>query len=620
MRSLAKVVGFCALLLTCLNSYAVSQIIITADRIEHPQFDAQQTKLNIKLNKSPALELITQIKAPSTEISKEKPEDNYEERSKEKSDKDWATFKLGCTLPANVQNGRWDCAQGQFKTSRIDIPFELTLDRLFTKSTPDIVAALRVKNAKYGDEAGLHAIEQFTGNLNINAKQQGEAWLWQTELDWQKGEVFWQPFYVAEGGHHFAAKGKMENDLLTFDATKLTMKNIGELMLAGKIRISDFKLIDLQADLPGLNLATAYPLLFKPLLEKTAFNNAEVEGKASLKIDIKDTEFKSFDLHLNDVNLADNNQKFAFYKLNAHIPWDYDEPKNASLTYEAGELLNLPLGTTKVNAEINRYSVTAPQMRLPILDGALNLADISAARVSDQWVWHLRAKIEPISMADLSTNLKLPRMEGLVSAEIPLVTYGNGRVTTDGNMQLNIFNGTATVSELSLQDPLGTTPKLNANITLRRLDLGDLTRTFSFGAIEGKLDADIANLQLQNWKPVNFDAAVKSSPGKYPKKISQRAVENISALGGAGAAAAVQRSVLRFFEQFNYEKIGLNCKLRNDICYMSGVESTPQGYVIVKGSGIPAITVMGYNQTVGWADLISRIKRVTDSNSKPIIK
>ena len=106
MRSLAKVVGFCALLLTCLNSYAVSQITITADRIEHPQFDAQQTKLNIKLNKSPALELITQIKAHSTEISKEKPEDNYEERSKEKSDKDWATFKLGCTLPANRSEER----------------------------------------------------------------------------------------------------------------------------------------------------------------------------------------------------------------------------------------------------------------------------------------------------------------------------------------------------------------------------------------------------------------------------------------------------------------------------------------------------------------------------------
>jgi hypothetical protein len=53
---------------------------------------------------------------------------------------------------------------------------------------------------------------------------------------------------------------------------------------------------------------------------------------------------------------------------------------------------------------------------------------------------------------------------------------------------------------------------------------------------------------------------------------------------------------------------------------MSGITSTPQGYVIVKGSGIPSITVMGYNQSVGWGELLARIKRVTDGNSKAIVK
>jgi hypothetical protein len=211
-------------------------------------------------------------------------------------------------------------------------------------------------------------------------------------------------------------------------------------------------------------------------------------------------------------------------------------------------------------------------------------------------------------------------MHGKASAEIPLVTYAAGLLTTDGSILLNVFDGTATVTELTMQTPLGITPKLNANIALRNLDLGVLTSTFSFGAIEGKLDGDIKNLELQNWKPVKFDAIVQSSPGKYPKKISQRAVENISALGGGGAAAAVQRSFLRFFEQFNYGKMGLSCRLRNDICEMGGVESTPQGYIIVKGSGIPAITVMGYNKTVGWSELLSRIKRVTDGNTKVIVQ
>ena len=589
-------------LMSCsFTAHAISEISITAGRIETPQADLQDITLNLKLKQAiPALSFKTSIK--------------------QKADKDWTQLALNCNVPLNIQTGRWDCDQGKLKNARIDVPFKIQINRLMANGLPDIDAVLQLNNASFSDVAGLHATEKFTGSLNIAAKKPANDWVWKTKLDWQSGEVFWQPFYFANGGHIFEASGKLQDDLLTFDSARLQLKNVGDLDFNGQMRVSDYKLVNLNANLPNLDLATAYPLLFKPLLEKTAFNNAEVDGKVSLKVEIRNSDFKSFDMQLIDVDIADNNHKFAFYNVNANIPWSYDEPKNVSLGYESGELLKLPLGKTSIKAEVNRFSLTTPNIRLPILDGALNLTDISAARIGEQWYWHLRAKLEPISMADLSSSLKLPRMQGQASAEIPLVTYAGGNLTTDGNIALNIFHGTATVTQMRMQYPLGNAPKLNADIALRNLDLGDLTRTFSFGTIEGKLDGDINDLEMQNWKAVKFDAMVQNSPGSYPKKISQRAVENISALGGAGAAAAVQRSVLRFFEQFNYSKLGLSCKLRNDICQMGGVESTPQGYIIVKGSGIPAITVMGYNQTVGWADFIGRIKRVTDSNTKPIIK
>lgn len=596
-----RLAGICGLMLLSTTAHAISEISIKAEHVEHPQGEAQNASLTLNLNQStPTLSLKTDLK--------------------QKIDKDWVQVSLTCKVPKNIQAGQWDCAQGQFKTARVDVPFGIQVNRLFTKGIPDISAELQLKNASFSDEAGLHAADKFTGSFNIAAKQTGSSWAWQTTLDWQAGEVFWQPLYMASGGHRFVASGKLDDDLLSFDNSNLKIKDVGELDFNGLMRISDRKLINLNASLPSMDLATAYPLLFKPFLEKTAFDNVEVEGRVSLKVEVKNTELKSFDLRLNDVDLADKNQKFALYRVNANIPWSYDERERVSFAYESGELLNLPLGKTNITAEVNRYALTAPNIRLPILDGAMNLSDISAARVGGEWYWHLRAKLEPISMTKLSASLKIPSMQGQASAEIPLVTYAGGKLTNDGSLVLNVFNGTATVTQLTMQDPLGKTPKLNADIVLRNLDLGDLTRTFSFGAIEGKLDGDIVDLQMQNWKPVKFDAVVKSSPGNYPKKISQRAVENISALGGAGAAAAVQRSFLRFFGEFNYSKMGLSCKLRNDICQMGGIESTPQGYVIVKGSGIPAITVMGYNQTVGWAELISRVKRVTDGNTKAIIK
>lgn len=375
----------------------------------------------------------------------------------------------------------------------------------------------------------------------------------------------------------------------------------------------------MQANIAQLNLQTAYPFLFKPLLQKTALADAEISGMASARLEIQNAESKSFALELQDVNIKDNRHKFAVYGLNAEIPWDYDAAQQVRLRYAHGALLNLPLGKADIRATLDRYALTSETIRLPILDGALNLKNVSAAYKDSQWFWHLAATLEPISMRDFSAALGIVSLSGKAFAEIPLVTYAAGSLVTDGSIELNVFNGKVSVSHLTMQTPLGVAPKLNADIALRNLDLGIITNTYSFGAIEGRLDGDVKDLELQNWKPVRFDAKLQSSPGNYPKKISQRAVENISALGGGGAAAAIQRSFLRFFKQFNYGKMGLSCRLRHDICEMGGIESTPHGYVIVKGSGIPAITVMGYNQTVGWSTLLSRINRVTEGNAKAVI-
>lgn len=600
MRNLFHIISVACFLLYSLSAHAITDISIKAERVEHPQGDAQNVALHINLNKRmPSLDLTSALKRPA--------------------EKSWTEFSLYCDQLKNIQSGELQCPRGLLKNTYLHLPFSLEIKHLLDKRSPNIDATIKLNNASFSDEAGMHAAEKLTANLAILLKQVKQSWQWQAALDWQSGEMFWQPIYIASGGHSLTAKGTLTDNEINIENAKLMIKNVGGATANGQVRLNDFKLLALNVDVASLDLSSAYPLLLKPFLGKTALNNVEVAGRAALTLAINETELKSFDLRLNDVDIADQRHKFAFYKLNANMPWGYDTPRDMSLSYASGELLNLPLGKANMQAVVNRFSLTSPNIRLPVLDGALRLSDVSAARIGGQWYWHLSAMLEPVSMVDFSAKLNLPSMQGKASADIPLVTYSNGMLTTDGSVVLNVFSGTATVTQLTMQTPLGITPKLNADIELRQLDLGDLTRTFSFGAIEGKLDGDIDDLELQNWKPVRFDAMLQSSPGRYPKKISQRAVENISALGGGGAAAAVQRSFLRFFKQFNYGKMGLSCRLRHDICEMGGIESTSHGYVIVKGSGIPSITVMGYNQTVGWSELLARIKRVTDGNSKAII-
>jgi hypothetical protein len=582
-------------------SGAASTLTIEADTVEAEGWQAKAVKLVLAPTQRPALALTSQIKASGTPA--------------------WNSLHAQCEqIRLPVGHGAWACQQGLLTADRIRLPFNLSLNTAPVAGQPSLRLDLQVQDAQFSDVAGLHAAEKLHARAEVEARQQAGRWLWNAGLTWSGGELFWQPFYLQGQGQALKAAGTWDAKVLQLDQAELQLPGVANVHASGTWSLPERQWQALHVDVPDIDLANAYPALLKPMVEQSALGHVEMAGNIALQADWQAAQLQAFRLRLRDVDMEDEQQRFAFYKLNADIPWDYDQPQPLQMAFAGGHLLKVPLAASHLQAEVNRYALTAPELRLNILDGALVLSDVSAAMLGGHWYWHLRANLTPLDMPELSTALGWPRMAGKVAASIPLVTYNAGTLTTDGVLGFNLFDGSIRVNNLGMQTPLGSAPRLQADIEMRNLDLGHLTRTFSFGAIEGKLDGDIQHLELQNWQPVAFDALLKSSPGKYPRKISQRAVENISALGGAGAAAAIQRSVLRFFDQFHYERLGLSCRLRTDVCTMDGVAEAAQGYVIVKGSGIPAITVMGYNRQVGWSELVSRIRRVTESNVKPVIQ
>ena len=95
-------------------------------------------------------------------------------------------------------------------------------------------------------------------------------------------------------------------------------------------------------------------------------------------------------------------------------------------------------------------------------------------------------------------------------------------------------------------------------------------------------------------------------------------MQNISSIGGgSGAAAVLQRGALRFFDDFNYAKLGITCRLVNDVCVMGGVEPHSPGYYLVKGWGLPRIDVIGNADRVDWLQLVASLKELP--NSQPSV-
>ncbi len=481
---------------------------------------------------------------------------------------------------------------------------------------------LALRDIAFSDEAGLHAGEKIGGTLHVDASQAdapGGAWQWQLALNWRDGEVFWQPLYLA-AGHSVKAQGAWSPAQLHLQQGTVQLDGIGTLALQGDLKLPEKSVSNLSLSGHGLQAGKGYEVLAKPFLEKTMLGNLETAGSIDIDAELRDGRLKAFTLGLNSLDIEDKGGRFALYKVNANVPWALNGATRANLQFGSGRALRLALGESNLTARLEGWSLVAQEWNIPVLDGVISLQDVSAALLNGQWHGHFAARLAPISMPEFSHAVGWPRMEGKLAASIPLVTYSAGAMTMDGNMQFDVFDGRITVGKLTLDQALGLAPRLKADIEMRNLDLGLLTSTFSFGDMKGRLDGDVLGMELSSWKPVKFDASFRSSPGNYPRKISQRAVENISALGGAGAAAAIQRSFLRFLNEFNYAKIGLSCRLRNDVCTMGGVEPAASGYVIVKGSGIPAITVLGYNRSVSWKELLERVQRITAGNAKPIIK
>jgi len=148
-------------------------------------------------------------------------------------------------------------------------------------------------------------------------------------------------------------------------------------------------------------------------------------------------------------------------------------------------------------------------------------------------------------------------------------------------------------------------------VSAHHLDLDLLTHTFPIGSITGRVDLDLRGLELFDWSPVAFDAKIFTSPGDRSRhRISQRAITSIAGVSGGGGtvAQALGTGFLRFFDTFHYDRLGLACQLRNDVCLMSGIEPTGTGYYIVKGGGLPRIDIIGNAGRVDWPTLVAQLE------------
>lgn len=483
-----------------------------------------------------------------------------------------------------------------------------------------VKANLTLDETRFADAAGAHAGEKIAATLKLDARQQGSRWSWQAAVNWPKGDVYWAPFFLASPGVALTASGTFDGKQAAIGAMRIEGPSLGQIDASGIFDIAAGKITTASFATGMLDLQQLAPGFIAPLLESLAGPKLAWTGQARVAGEIRDNAFQSANVTLRQVALREAGGHYALEGIDADIPWRDDATTEAQVNIVRATLGKLPIGPIALPLRLRGQALRLSQAKIPLLDGEIVLDDVRFTRGSERSNWRAAIAVTPVSMEKLTEALGWPRMSGIFSASIPGIHQDGSTIALDGALVVQVFDGFASVTDLKLIEPFGRVPRLFADVELRNLDLEMLTRTFSFGTITGRIDGDLKGLEVAGTRPLRFDARIESSPGDYRKRISQRAVQNISALGGAGAAAAIQRSVLRVFEDFSYGKLGMTCALRDGICEMGGVEPAPNGYVMVKGAGVPAISVIGYNRRVDWEELLARLRRVTEGNMKPVVK
>ncbi len=358
-------------------------------------------------------------------------------------------------------------------------------------------------------------------------------------------------------------------------------------------------------------------------LGSAGFAGLQLRGGVQSELVFAASGLQSAHAQLHGVDAIDGKQRFALHGLDGDLRWTANAASVASaLQWSSGALFGIALGPTHFALHSQSHKLQLDQAaNIPLLGGTLRIDkfDLTASDGDNSTRFVFGLSLLKLQVAQLAKALDWPAFGGTLDGTLPTAHYQDEVLSFDGGLTAQVFGGKLDIAKLAMERPFGADPTLSADLAINDFDLKALTGVFGFGEITGRLDGHIRDLRLLDWSPVAFDAELHSDDNAPDRRrISQRAITDLSNVGGGGIIGGLQSQALKLFKDFAYARLGLACKLVNNVCHMDGIGSAGAGYTIVEGSGLPHISVIGFAREVDWPTLVARLQAAT--HGKIIIK
>ena len=416
----------------------------------------------------------------------------------------------------------------------------------------------------------------------------------------------------------FALLGTSEIRILNAD---LTHPGLVEMHFAGDLTISPslaWEQLDFTLHAPDVK--EFYATYMQPIALETAFGSLETAGGVSVNVLGEHNVIDELDIRFDDIYLDDEAGRYSLYGLDGDLKLHAgDEIRQSHLSWIGGAIYRIEIGPGRIDWESNARNLKiASWQNVAIFDGEFRMDSLEILDFSTpQAKVALSGTLTPITLSALTSAFGWMPLSGKLSGTIPRLTYSDNRLEMDGALHVNIFDGDISIRELQINEMFSTVPVLYADVNLAHLDLQELTRTLSFGNITGRIDGKIAELELQAWRPIHFDASI-STPldDDSPHRISRQAVDNLGRLG-AGTGSVLSQGWLSLIPSYSYGRLGLACRLVNGYCLMGGIEDAADGtfFVLTRGGILPPwIGIKGTGRRIKWKTLVDGIKQISQGN------
>jgi hypothetical protein len=485
---------------------------------------------------------------------------------------------------------------------------------------------LTVTALEFSDPAGLRAAE----DLSMSGRLEHGAGGYEVQARFTEGAVFFEPWFLdlAEVGPVAVSLSSLQfvpsvADHPAWRAASAEATLGGHTRLSGTdLRHSGSKLEQGGIEWHARRLDLVGTWLAEPLLAGTILGRTRFEGETDGRLTVSGGWVRVLEASWKDLGLSDGLDRFALQGSAGSIAWSDADAGPESLLYVAsGEVLGLPVGAfgMRFQLEPRGFRLLEP-LFVPVLDGGPGVDSFHLSVGPDGSEIEFEGGIRALSLELLTEILGWPRFAGKLAGIIPRVFYDADGLRVDGQLLVRVFDGEVVLRGLRIRNLFGVAPELEVSAEARRLDLELLTSAFDLGRVEGRLSGSVEDLLLIEWLPQRMRFSLgtpEDDPGR--RRISQRAVENLTAIGG-GIQGALAMTFLRLFDDFAYRRLGFACELEGVVCVASGIADLPDGsFALVEGGGLPRIDVVGHNRRVDWPELVRRLNAVREGPA-PVVQ